>query len=75
MPVIAIHKSETEYEFPNVPAAKRAIKAKGLNVNDYIFKYIYDQMARKPYSAGYKERHNEASLRYYHKTKVLKNES
>ena len=73
MPVIAIKKDCPPYEYDNKKAAVMAIKAAGDDPDNYVFKYLYDEMARRPYSKGYKKRHNEASLRWHHKNKVLKN--
>lgn len=73
MAVIAIKKSRSPTKYKNKAEAIKAIEAAGHNTKNYEFLYVYQTM-RPNYSSGYKRKHREAALRYYHKNKVLKKE-
>lgn len=71
MAVIIIKKDCPPYEYKNKADAIKSIKAIGDDVKNYKFLYVYETM-RLPYYPGYDKKHREASLRHYHKNKVLK---
>ena len=65
---------KVKYRLENVKNKREAFQmviAKNDDPNRYEWEYVYKDMARKPYSAGYKDSHRKAALKYYHKNKNI----
>lgn len=62
---LAIHiASRIAYEYPSRAQCMKDLAAKEQPKQDYEFWYAYSDMARKPYSSGYKAAHNRAAREY-----------
>lgn len=71
MAVVIIKKECPPYEYKNKKEAIQAIKAAGDDVENYEFRYVYREI-RSRYGRRYDDLHRNASLRYYHRNKMLK---